>query len=88
MSRMWKLVKQPWVESAREVCGLVRVGRKYPKNVWQNDVVKSAIERKEDTWNLVLGAEDEVAKGRYMEVYKEEKREVKRCIYRSKKRGE
>ena len=51
-------------------------------------MVKSAIERKEDTWNLVLGAEDEVAKGRYMEVYKEEKREVKRCIYRSKKRGE
>ena len=39
-------------------------------------MVKVAVERKE-----VLGARDEVAKDRCMEVYKEEKR----CTYQSKK---
>ena len=43
-------------------------------------MVKVAVERKE-----VLGARDEVAKDRCMEVYKEEKRKVKRCTYQSKK---
>ena len=32
----------------------------------------------------VLGTRDEGARERYFEVYKEEKRKVKRCIYRSK----
>ena len=32
-----------------------------------------------------MKARVEVAKGRCMEVYKEEKRKVKRCIYQSKK---
>ena len=32
----------------------------------------------------MLGAKDEVAKERCLEVYKEEKREVKRFIYQSK----
>ena len=30
---MWEQVKQAMVESAREVCGLVRVKRKNPKSV-------------------------------------------------------
>ena len=33
----------------------------------------------------MLGAKYEVAKERFMENYKEEKREVKRCIYINKK---
>ena len=41
------------VDSAKEVCGSVRVGAKNPKNVWWNDVVKAAVEIKE-----VLGARD------------------------------
>ena len=32
-----------------------------------------------------MGAWNEVAKDRYTEVYKEEKRKIKRCIYQSKK---
>ena len=35
-------------------------------------------------WKEVLGARDEVAKERCMEVYEEEKRKVKKCIYQSK----
>ena len=34
----------------------------------------------------MVGARDEVAKERYMEAYKEEKRKVKMCIYESKKK--
>ena len=34
----------------------------------------------------VLGARDEVPKERCMEVYKEEKIKIKRCIYQSKKK--
>ena len=40
---------------------------KNPKNVWWNDVVNNATERKETAWKEVLGARDEVAKERCME---------------------
>ena len=42
---------------------------KNSKNVWWNDVIKAAFGRKE-----VLGARDEVAKGRCMKVCKGKKR--------------
>ena len=50
---MWEQVKWVMVESAREVCGSVRVGGENPKSVWWNDQVKSAVRRKEDTWKKV-----------------------------------
>ena len=43
------------VDSASEEYGLLRVGGKNPKNVWSNDVVKTA-------WKVVLGARYEVTK--------------------------
>ena len=65
------------IEGAREVCGLVRgEGRKNPMSVWWNNEVKAAVRRK-----VVLGASDEESKERCMEVYREEKRKVKKCIY-------
>ena len=36
-------------------------------------MMKSAFERKEAAWKEVLGARGEVAKDRFMEIYKEEK---------------
>ena len=48
---MWEQVKQAMVDSIREVWGSVRVGGKNLKNVWWNDVVKVAVERKETAWN-------------------------------------
>ena len=67
------------VHSAREVCGSLRVEGKNPKEVWWNDVVKAA-------WKDILEAtDDKVAKDRCIEVYKEEKKKIKRCIYQSKK---
>ena len=36
---------------AREVYGSVKVGGKDPKSVWWKGEVKSAIRRKETTWN-------------------------------------
>ena len=41
------------VESAREVCGSVKVGGKNPKSVWWNDEVKAEASRKESTWKEV-----------------------------------
>ena len=38
----------------------------------------------EDAWKEVLGARDEDPRKRCLEVYKEEQRKVKRCIYQSK----
>ena len=57
----------------------MQVGGGNPESVWQNDQVKGGVKRKE-----VLGARDEDARERCLEVYKEEKRKVKRCIYQSK----
>ena len=67
------------------MCDSVRVGENNPKNLLWNDVVNDAVERKEAAWREVLGASDDVAKDRCMEVYKEEKRKVKSCIYQSEK---
>ena len=61
-------------ESAREVCSLVRIGRKNPKIVWWNDALRAVIKRMEDTWKSVFGARDEATKERCMEAYREEKR--------------
>ena len=43
------------------------------------------MERKEGAWMEVLGAKDEVAKERCMEVYKKEKGKVRKLIYQRKK---
>ena len=67
------------------MCGSVKVGGGNSKSVWWNDEVKTMVKRKEDAWKEVLGARDEDAGERSLEVYKEEKRKVKRCIYQNKK---
>ena len=70
------------VESAREVCGSVRVGGKNPKSECWNEEIKAAVRRKE----VLVAASDEETKERGMEAYKEEKRKVKRCINQRKKK--
>ena len=60
------------------------MGWKNPKNGWWSDKIKAAVRRKKDAWKRVLVASDEETKERCMEVYREEKRKVKRCIYQSK----
>ena len=52
--------------------------------MWWNDQIKAAVKRREDAWKEVLGSRDKDAGERCLEVYKEEKRKVKRCIYQSK----
>ena len=46
--------------------------------------VKDAVKRKKAAWK-VLGARDEDSRERCWELYKEENRKVRRCIYQSKK---
>ena len=62
IEHMWEQVKRTLFESAKEVCGSVRVGGKNPKSVWWNDEVRAAVRRKEDAWKEVLAASDEEAK--------------------------
>ena len=61
---MWEQVKWAMVESAREVCGSVRVGGKNPKSVWWSDEIKAVVTRKEEAWKRVLAASDEETKER------------------------
>ena len=74
------------VEIAREVCGLVRVEGKNPKSMWWNDEIKDAVRIKEAACKGVLEATDEETKERCIEAHREEKRKVKSCIIRSKKK--
>ena len=62
------------------------MGCKNPKSVWWSDEIKTAVMRKEVAWKIVLAASDEESKERRMEVYREDKRRVKRCIVQSKKK--
>ena len=66
-------VKRAMVESARELCGSMRVGVKNTKSVWWNNKVKAAVRRKESAWMEVLVAGDEDSKQRCMEAYREAK---------------
>ena len=45
-------------ESAREVCGSVRVRGGNPESVCWNDRVKDTVKRKENAWKEMLGARD------------------------------
>ena len=67
------------------MCGSVRVGDGNPKRLWWNGQVKAEVKREEDGWKEVLGARYEDARESCLEVYEEEKRKVKRCIYQSDK---
>ena len=47
---MWDKMKRAMVESARKMCGSVRIVGGNPKSVWWNYQVKAAVKRKEDAW--------------------------------------
>ena len=46
-------VERALIESTRKLRHLMRVRRKNPKNIWWNDGVKVAVERKEAAWKEV-----------------------------------
>ena len=71
-------------DSTRQVFGSMRVGERTQKNVWLNNMVKTVVEGKQAAQKGVLGDTGEITEERYMEVYKKEKRKVKRCIYQIK----
>ena len=52
--------------------------------MWWKNQIKAVVKRKEDVWKEVLEARDKDARERCLEVYKNEKRMIKRCIYESK----
>ena len=69
-----------------ENCESVREEGKNSKSVWWNGKLKSVFRKKEAAWKEVLATNNDEAKERCMESYREEKKEVKRCIYQSKKK--
>ena len=64
---MWEQVNWAMVESAREVCGSVRVGGKKPKECMWEDEVKAAVRRKEAAQKEVLAASIEETKEKIYE---------------------
>ena len=64
---MQEQLKRVMVESAREVCGSMKVGRKNLKSLWWNDEVKVVVRRKETAWKEMLADSDEEGKERCME---------------------
>ena len=63
-TRCGSMLERAMLDSAREVCESVKVGRKNPNNMWWNDVVKAAVERNEAAWKVVLGYKYDIAKER------------------------
>src|SRR5678815_5295144 len=82
--QIWGQMKEAIVSSAREVSGCAKVGSKNVNSEWWNEEVRQAVKGKKEAWLNVLKANDEVSKERCLELYKEEKRNTKRCICRRK----
>src|SRR5678816_1973233 len=82
--QIWEQMKEAIVSSAREVCGCAEVGSKNVNSEWWNEEVMKAVKGKKEAWLNVLKANDEISKERCLELYKEEKRNTKRCIRRRK----
>ena len=73
---MWEQEKLAMVESAKEVCGSVKVRGKNPKSVWWTDEIKAAVRRKKELWED-YGRNERRRKEEYgedqKEVWKEDK---------------
>src|SRR5678815_1288391 len=82
--QIWGQMKEAIVSSAKEVCECTKVGSKNVNSEWWNEEVMKAVKGKKEAWLNVLKANDEVSKERCLELYKEEKRNTKRCIRRRK----
>ena len=82
---MWLQVKRAMVESARGVWGSVRVGGKNPKSVLEQRGKSCSYEKVGFLDGSVGVARDEDPKERCLEVYKEEKKRVERCIYQRRR---
>ena len=65
-------MKKEMVDSAIEVCNSLKLGENNPQNVWGN-MVNATVERKEWQRRKYWVLAREVAKGRYIEVSKEDK---------------
>ena len=55
-------MKRAMVESAREMCGSVRVGWNNPKSMWWSNEVKAAVIRKNAPGKEMFGTINEDAK--------------------------
>src|SRR5678816_3363100 len=77
-------MKEAVVSCAKGVCGCAKVGSKNVSCEWWNEEVMQVVKSKKEAWLNVLKANDEDSKERCLEVYKEEKRNTKRCIHRRK----
>src|SRR5678815_5162111 len=75
-------MKEAIVSSAKEVCGCAKVGSKNDNSEWWNEEVMQAAKSKKEAWLNVLKANDEVSNEGCLELYKEEKRNAKRCIHK------
>ena len=65
------------VESAREMCGSVRVGWNNPKSMWWSNEVKAAVIRKNAPGKEMFGTINENAKERRT-MLKEDQKEIKK----------
>ena len=82
VEQMSEQIKRAMVHDAIKLCSSLK-GEK-AKNVGWNNVLNATVERKEATWKEIVGARNKVTKERYLKIYKEEKRKVKRCICQRK----
>ena len=74
-----------WFDSAREVCGSVKVRGKNPKNLWWNDMIKASVERRRLHRRRYMELQMRLQKADVWRFRKKRREKLKRCIYQSKK---
>ena len=81
----WMNFKSAVLESAKEVCGMRRVGRKTRKgSEWWNDVVKNAVDKKRRAYEAWLKCKT----AEKYELYKEERKIVKLIVKVEKRKAD
>lgn len=85
VGQMWMKFKEVIIDSAREVCGVARVGKRKLNAEWWSEDVRSAIEKKSQAYASTLQNVSREERERRIHEYKKAKNEVKRIIKRSKR---
>lgn len=80
VEKIWQMFKRVVLESAKETCGVLKVGNNKKQTAWWNHEIKEEVKDKKKKWRTYLGEKS----GESYEAYKAQRTRVKDMIKKAK----